>query len=178
MADKNVKLKNSTGDYLYPATNLSLTQNKGTLPIEKGGTGKTTAAEARTALDVFSKSEVNNKIAAIDQFEYKIVTALPTASASTEFTIYLIKDTTSVTGSYVEYLTIKEGNTYKWEQIGTTSIDLSGYSKNTHKHTFTGTAKNVSVNGHYDKTTGVDINLALASPGATDGNFQLQGDLI
>ena len=69
MADKNVKLKNSAGDYLYPATNLSLTQNKGTLPIEKGGTGKTTAAEARTALDIYSKSEVNNKIEAIDQFE-------------------------------------------------------------------------------------------------------------
>lgn len=177
MADKNVKLKNSAGDYLYPATNLSLTQNKGTLPIEKGGTGKTTAADARTALSVYSKSEVDNKIAAIDQFEYKIVTELPTASASTEFTIYLIKDTASLTGSYVEYLTIKEGSTYKWEQIGTTSTDLSGYSKNTHKHTFTGTAKNVSVSGHYDKTTGVDINLALASSGATDANFQLQGDV-
>ena len=64
MADKNVKLKNSAGDYLYPATNLDLTQNKGTLPISKGGTGETTAADARTALDVYSKSEVNSKISA------------------------------------------------------------------------------------------------------------------
>ena len=50
-------------------------------------------------------------------------------SADTEFKIYLVPDSTSTTGSYVEWLTIKVGNIYSWEKIGTTSTDLTDYVK-------------------------------------------------
>ena len=169
MADKKIQIKDKSGNKLYPAIDLSLSNNlgtlpnekiasvnvnklTGTLPISKGGTGSTTSSEARTNLGVYSKTEVDNSIAGIDQFQYQVVTELPTASASTMFIIYLIAEN-GVSGSYVEYLTIDKGSTanprYVWEKIGTTSADLDEYSKNTHKHTFTGSQGNLSVSGTY-----------------------------
>lgn len=178
MADKKIQIKDKSGNKLYPAIDLSLSNNigtlpnekiasvdvsklTGTLPISKGGTGSTTSSGARTNLDVYSKTEVKNLIAGIDQFKYQVVTELPTASASTMFIIYLIAESGVESGSYVEYLTIDKGSTanprYVWEKIGTTATDLAEYSKNTHKHTFTGSQGNLSVSGTYSKTTGVTI---------------------
>lgn len=42
----------------------------GTLPIKAGGTGATTAAAARTNLDVYSKSETDNKIDEVTTVSY------------------------------------------------------------------------------------------------------------
>lgn len=163
MADKNIQIKDKNGNRLFPAVNLSLSNHTGTLPLAKGGTGATTAVAARTNLDVYSKSEINTKIAAIDQFQYKIVDSLPTASASTEFIIYLIAETGTIDGSYVEYLTIKKSDgTYVWEKIGTTATDLTDYSKNTHTHTFTGSQGDVSVSGSYLKATGASASYTPA----------------
>lgn len=68
------------------------------------------------------------KVDAIKGFNYQVVNTLPTASAETEGTIYLIPSTESEEQNIKdEYITIKDGNTYKWEQIGSTAIDLSGY---------------------------------------------------
>lgn len=178
MADKKIQIKDKSGNKLYPAIDLSLSNNIGTLPnekiasvdvsklkgtlaISKGGTGSTTSSGARKNLDVYSKTEVDNLIAGIDQFQYQVVTQLPTASASTMFIIYLIAESGVESGSYVEYLTIDKGSTanprYVWEKIGTTATDLAEYSKNTHKHTFTGSQGDLSVSGTYSKTTGVTI---------------------
>jgi len=44
--------------------NLSLTSIAGTLTVAKGGTGATTEANARSNLSVYSKTEVDNKVAA------------------------------------------------------------------------------------------------------------------
>ena len=44
--------------------NLSLTSIAGTLTVAKGGTGATSAANARSNLSVYSTSEVDNKVAA------------------------------------------------------------------------------------------------------------------
>ena len=94
-------------------------------------------------------TNIKNSIAAIDQFQYYVSTAASdtpkdvewrsdalitikgtlVASESTEFTIFLVPNNMSgeMGGSYVEYLTIKKGNTYTWERIGTTSTDLTNY---------------------------------------------------
>lgn len=97
---------------------------------------------------IASKDYVNayiaQEIAKVDQFQYVVSTSAATTpnvttyegiqgtlvpSADTEFKIYLVLDSTSTTGSYVEWLTIKVGNTYSWEKIGTTSTDLTDYVK-------------------------------------------------
>lgn len=49
---------------------VSGTPKFGTLPIKAGGTGATTAAAARTNLDVYSKSETDNKIDEVTTVSY------------------------------------------------------------------------------------------------------------
>ena len=50
-----------------------------------------------------------------------------TASADTMYKIYLVPDTNAEAGSYIEYITIKSGETYNWEAIGSTRTSLDGY---------------------------------------------------
>lgn len=99
------------------------------------------------AIDTKVKA-LQDSIAAIDQFKYVVstnaattpsgvtwkdgsttVTGTLAASAATEFTIYLVPDSNDVeTGSYLEYMTVKVGSTYKWEPIGTTKISIASYT--------------------------------------------------
>ena len=82
--------------------------------------------------ETFTKSEVNALIAAVQQFTYVSVAELPTASAETMNKIYLVPSTNpqtkNVKDEYITISTTDQGTTtYSWEQIGTTTIDLSGY---------------------------------------------------
>lgn len=58
-----------------------------------------------------------------------VVDTLPTASADTMHNLYLVPESGSATGTYVEYVTVRSGSagsyTYSWERIGTTDADLS-----------------------------------------------------
>lgn len=67
-----VKGINGTGA-LYATT--SGAPSFGTLPISAGGTGATTAAAARTNLDVYSKGETNNKIDEVTTLAYSATLA-------------------------------------------------------------------------------------------------------
>lgn len=66
-ATNGVKGINGTGA-LYATT--SGAPSFGTLPLSAGGTGATTAAAARTNLDVYSKGETNNKIDEVTTVSY------------------------------------------------------------------------------------------------------------
>ena len=69
------------------------------------------------------------------------------ASVDTMNRIYLCK-TTSYTGDYHQIMTVQSGTKYKWVDISTTTIDLSGY------------VKSVTINGKtYTPTTSGDISL-------------------
>ena len=59
-------------------------------------------------------------------FNVLVVESLPTASESTQKGIYLIADNHGTGDSYDEYVTVKSGDTYSWEKIGNTDIDISG----------------------------------------------------
>ena len=82
--------------------------------------------------DTYSKNEVDQLIAAINQFELVSVATLPTASAATMGKLYFVPSadpqTSNVKDEYIT-LSVTENNTttYYWECIGSTSIDLTNY---------------------------------------------------
>lgn len=79
--------------------------------------------------ETYSRSEVQQLIAAIQGVSFVSVQTLPTASADTMGgKIYLVPSTNPDTQNVKdEFITIQDGSTYAWEQIGSTAIDLSGY---------------------------------------------------
>lgn len=77
------------------------------------------------------KTYVDNAIAAVKQFQYEVVSALPAASADTMGKIYLVADQHSPTDNYDEFITLEKEGAYSWEKIGNTDIDLTGYVKDT-----------------------------------------------
>ena len=77
------------------------------------------------------KSYVDAQIKTIPEFDVVIVAdgeELPAASADTFHKIYLKKASTTgiAQNIYKEYITVKNGDTYSWELIGDTAIDVSG----------------------------------------------------
>lgn len=111
----------------------------------------TTAGLNGTTVSTYDTTTIDSKIAAVDQFKYKvstnaastpegitwkdwknggtIITGTLAASASTEFCIYLVPDSSDVeSGAYIEYMTVKNGTTYTWEPIGTTRVNIPRYA--------------------------------------------------
>lgn len=79
--------------------------------------------------ETYSRSEVNDIVAAVGKFQSKIVSTLPTPSIDTTGWIYLVpSDNPKTQNVKEEYITVLDGSTYKWEHIGSTNIDLSPYS--------------------------------------------------
>ncbi|MBQ9884419.1 MAG: hypothetical protein IJM43_08215 [Bacteroidaceae bacterium] len=105
-----------------------------------------------TKLQTYTRDEVQQLINAVKQFTYELVSVLPTASSSTMNKIYLVPSSDpQIQNVKDEYITIQNGSTYSWEQIGSTAIDLSGY--------VTTTALN---NALADYTTTANLNALLA----------------
>lgn len=77
--------------------------------------------------DATARSQIADIAAA--GLTYTVVQTLPTASASTKGSIYLVPDAQSTNNDYDEYITITtdNGTTYQWEKIGSTEMDLSNY---------------------------------------------------
>ena len=77
--------------------------------------------------DYYTKSEVDQLLAAINGMDYVDVAALPTASASTLGKIYLVGPDAS--GYYAYYYTSYDGSAYSWVgPLGTTQISLANYA--------------------------------------------------
>lgn len=76
-----------------------------------------------TKTETYTKTEVSNLIAAIQQFHYEIVSTLPSTGATN--VLYLKGPIGTGTDKYEEY--VYSNNTFV--KIGDTSIDLSGYVK-------------------------------------------------
>lgn len=86
-----------------------------------------------TKQQTYSQSEVNHLLETQRQGQYVMVEELPEASADTQFKIYLVPSEDAEQGNIKdEYITIDNGSgvttRYTWEKIGSTDVDLSGYS--------------------------------------------------
>lgn len=80
------------------------------------------------------KAYVDAQIESIPTFDVVVVADgedLPTASKDTFHKIYLKKE--GISGTYAEYITVKIGEGYVWERIGTLDVDLAAYVKKTTK---------------------------------------------
>ena len=120
--------------------------------------------------ETYTQAEVQQLIAAVKQFRYQVASTLPTASAQTMGIIYLIPSTNPTTQNVKdEFITVESTNdqdetVYAWEQIGTTTVDLSGYYTSSQTDTAISNALTAAL-ANYSTTTqmGDAITLALSS---------------
>ena len=77
-----------------------------------------------------AKQEALDAINAIQHFSVVVVPEGQTIENVTpvENTIYLVSDSQAADGSYIEYIAFKQGEETKVERIGTTKLDLEGYT--------------------------------------------------
>lgn len=117
LAIKNGVLS-ATGGGTADSVDWSNVQNKPTKVSDfANDSGFQTEGQVTTA--------ISNAIANIQGISYSIVEALPTTGEAG--VIYLISNSGANPNSYDEYIWIKD----KFEKIGTTDIDLSGYVQET-----------------------------------------------
>ena len=121
----------------------------GTLAIANGGTGATTAANARTNLSVYSKSEVDSMLGG----RIEIVAILP--STGSPGVIYYVGPTGSGGDQYDEY--IWSGSAFI--KVGEHSIDLSNYVNTLTKSGSGSVVTNISKSGNTITWTQGNISL-------------------
>ena len=153
-------------------------------------TGAITVQAPTTEMNPATKQYVDTAINTVKQFEYQVVDELPSASQATMGKIYLVAHSHNPNDgqpdSYDEFITVLSGSTYKWERIGNTDIDLTGYvptSRKVNNKALTGDitlgAADVGVNEtafpglkKVGTVTGVKMNGAAKTVG-TDGVVDL-----
>lgn len=78
--------------------------------------------------ETYTAAQVDQLVASLTHIEFVVAPSLPTASAATMNKIYLVPSAMPSSGDVKdEFVTLKNGNTYTWEQIGQTTVDLSNY---------------------------------------------------
>jgi hypothetical protein len=127
-----------TADSYKNTNNLALV-TKGTLEnikddyVKRGLTENETEltadekASAKQWLGYAEPTDIISAIAAIPQFKLTIVSELP--ETGEKMTLYFVPKTGTDTDVHDEYIWIEENN--KYEYVGTTAVDLTGYVKNT-----------------------------------------------
>lgn len=161
VAVKGLKSAAYTESSAY-ATAAQGTKADNAMPKAGGAfTGAVTVQAPTAEMHPATKQYVDTAINAVKQLEYQVVTELPTAAQATMGKIYLKAHSHNPSDgqpdSYDEFITVQSGSTYKWERIGNTDIDLSGYVPTTRK-----------IN---NKALSSDINLSAADVGVTEAAF-------
>lgn len=161
VAVKGLKSAAYTESSAY-ATAAQGTKADNAMPKAGGAfTGAITVQAPSVDMNPATKQYVDTAIGAVKQFEYQVVTELPAAAQATMGKIYLIAHSHNPNDgqpdSYDEFITVLSGSTYKWERIGNTDIDLSGYVPTSRK-----------IN---NKALSSDINLSASDVGVTETAF-------
>lgn len=133
------------------------------------GSNYSTITVNGSSVDFYTKSQID---AGIHSFEYVTASSLPTAGVDTMYKIYLVPAADQQTLNVKdEYITIRSGSagnySYSWEQIGSTSVDLSDYVTTTALGNWTGST-NITTLGTI--TTGTWSGTAI---GVTKGGTGL-----
>lgn len=124
------------GGKTYEVKDLIARENIGTLSAGLDAVAADLAAlsyvkaTGQFADDAAIKSYVDAQVGAINKFDVHVMAegeALPTASAETMYILYLKPDVNAASGAYLEYITVKNGENYNWEQIGSTEMDVTGF---------------------------------------------------
>jgi len=117
--------------------------------------------------ETYTKTEVGNLIAAIQQFHYEIYAFISDVTSPTGNVLYLIGPTGTGSDKYEEYV-YDSTKQEPWVKIGDTSIDLSGY--------VTTTALNTAL---ADYTTTANLTTLLAGKqNVIDATHKLSADLV
>lgn len=161
VAVKGLKSAAYTESSAY-ATAAQGTKADNAMPKAGGAfTGAVTVQAPTAEMNPATKQYVDTAINAVKQFEYQVVAELPAAAQATMGKIYLKAHSHNPSDgqpdSYDEFITVLSGSTYKWERIGNTDIDLSGYVPTTRK-----------IN---NKALSSDINLGASDVGVTEAAF-------
>ena len=109
-------------------TRLANVSNYDDTALQAAVNGKTTLAAVQalgyqTSSDV--QSAINSALAGISGVSFSIVSSLPASGEAGIF--YLVSNNGSGDNVYDEYVWITDNGTSKFEKIGTTAVDLSGY---------------------------------------------------
>ena len=136
VADNGLLSKIQIGGKTYEIKDLIARENIGTLSAGLDKVAGDLAAlsyvkaTGQFADDAAIKSYVDAQIGTINKFDVHVMLEgeeLPTASAETMYVLYLKPDADSASGAYVEYITVKNGEVYSWEAIGSTKMDVTGF---------------------------------------------------
>lgn len=127
----NGKVDKETGKSLVSDTEiarLANVDNYDDTALQAAVNGKTTLAAVQalgyqTSSDV--QSAINSALAGISGVSFSIVSSLPASGETGVF--YLVSNSGSGDNVYDEYVWITDNGTSKFEKIGTTAVDLSGY---------------------------------------------------
>ena len=97
------------------------------------------SGSANLPTDAAVKAYVDAQVGSINKFDVVVDNAgsaagpSVTASAQTMYKLYLVPDNNASAGTYIEWITINEAEGYRWEKIGSTAADLTGYVAKTQK---------------------------------------------
>lgn len=136
---------------LNAKANLASPTFTGTPSAPTAASGTNTTQIATTA---FVKTAVSGAIADavadITQFKFSVVESLPTTGVVG--TIYLIKHSHTTSDGYDEYIWL--GDSLKYEKLGNTDVDLSGYVKTSQMSAMTNTEIQSAVDQAYSDVFG------------------------
>lgn len=108
--------------------------------------------------EVYTKTEVANLIAAIQQFHYEIYASISAVTTPAGNVLYLIGPTGTGADKYEEYV-YDSTKQEPWVKIGDTSIDLSGYYTSQQTDSAISQALNTALAGY---TTTANLTTLLA----------------
>ena len=136
VAENGLLSKIQIGGKTYEVKDLIARQNIGSLSVGLDKVAADLAALAyvkatgQFADDAAIKAYVDAQVGAINKFDVHVMQAaeeLPAASAETMYVLYLKPEVDAASGAYIEYITIKNGDEYSWESIGSTKMDVTGF---------------------------------------------------